>query len=402
MRAGVWAAVWVFVLLVAGMAPAQAQDLGGLARLTGPGALVADGAGVALDLPLSQPVPYRARLWADPPRAVLEFRRLDFAGLGAAATGPVTALRWGEGGGGWTRLVLDLDQPLGLAALSLVTDPATGQARLTARLVPVSADEFARQARVLDPAGQAPPITAPPVPAPDAPFVVVLDPGHGGIDPGASHQALNEAALMLAFAQDLAAALRRAGGFQVVLTREADVFVALETRIQRARAAGAQAFLSLHADSLEDGEASGITIYTLSPDASDAASATLAERHDRADLLGGGADLSGVEDEVAMVLMDVARGETRPRTERLVQALLGAIGGAGLATHPRPWQEAAFSVLKAPDIPSLLIEVGFLSSPTDRARLVDPEWRADLIAAMVAALVHLRDDEAGRALLNRQ
>jgi N-acetylmuramoyl-L-alanine amidase len=231
---------------------------------------------------------------------------------------------------------------------------------------------------------------------------VALDAGHGGIDPGAVHGALSEAGLMLAFTRDLAEALRRAGGFEVHLTRDADVFVGLEARIDRARRVGAQVFLSLHADALEDGVASGVTLYTLAAEASEAAGAALAERHDRADLLGGGADLSGVEDEVALVLMDVARTQTRPLTERLVLALIGAIRGAGLAMHPRPWQEAAFSVLKAPDIPSILIEVGFLSSPRDRARLIDPEWRARVVAAMVAALEYWRDDEAGRALLIRQ
>jgi N-acetylmuramoyl-L-alanine amidase len=222
------------------------------------------------------------------------------------------------------------------------------------------------------------------------------------MDPGASHGELTESALVLAFAQDLAEALRRAGGFEVALTRDTDRFVSLDARVRLAREAGAQVLLSLHADSLEDGEAMGVALYTLAFEASDAASAQLAERHDRADLLGGGADMTGVGDEVALVLMDVARAETRPATERLVQALLARIGAAGLPTHPRPWQQAAFSVLRAPDIPSVLVELGFLSSARDRARLVDPAWRAAMVAALVAGLEAWRDDEAGRALLRRQ
>lgn len=403
---GVWGGLAALAVAVLTLTAAAAQDLGALARLSGPGSAAGGRTWVELDLPLSQPVPWRARLWADPPRAVLEFRRLDFAGLGLAPRGPLLALRHGEGGGGWSRLVLEFDRPMGFRLLEMRTDPASGAAHLVARLAAVDPEEFARQARALDPDGTPPPATVPGAGAGAgagrAPLHVTLDPGHGGMDPGASHGALTESALMLAFALDLAEALRRAGGFEVAMTRDSDRFVALETRITRAREAGAQVFLSLHADALEDGEASGVTLYTLAAQASDAASAALAERHDRADLLGGGADLTGVGDEVALILMDVARTETRPRTDRLVQALIGAIRGAGLAMHPRPWQEAAFSVLKAPDIPSVLIEVGFLSSPRDRARLNDPAWRGQLIAAVVAALEHWRDDEAGRALLRRQ
>jgi N-acetylmuramoyl-L-alanine amidase len=294
-----------------------------------------------------------------------------------------------------------------LAALGLRTDPGAGTARLTLRMQPATAEDFDRQRRALDPGGTAPPPTAaplPPVAAPAdrAPLRVMLDPGHGGVDPGAVHGTLTESALVLAFALDLADALRRAGGFEVGLTRDDDRFVALETRVRLAREFGADVLVSLHADALEDGEAIGATIYTLSLDATDAASAQLAERHGRANLLGGGTDLTGVDDEVALILMDMARAETRPRTERLVAALIGAIRAQGLAMHRRPWQEAAFAVLKAPDIPAVLIELGFLSSAADRARLTDPAWRARMVAALVAALEGWRDDEAGRRLLSRQ
>lgn len=404
-----WLRAWALaVSVLVGPAVALAQDQGALARLTGPGTLAVAGAGLVLELPLSQPLPWRARLWPDPPRAVLDFRRLDFTGFAPGSPGPVAGLRTGEAGGGWTRLVLELDRPMTFAALAMATDPATGAARLTARLEPASPEEFHRQRRALDPTGEGPlPAASPPAPAAAAPagrgpLRVMLDPGHGGMDPGASHGDLTESALVLSFAQELAEALRRADGFEVALTRDTDRFVSLDTRIRLAREAGAQVFLSLHADSLEDGEAVGIALFTLATEASDAASAQLAERHDRADLLGGGADMTGVEDEVALVLMDVARAETRPATERLVGALLDRIRAADLPTHPRPRQQAAFSVLRAPDIPSVLIELGFLSSARDRARLTDPAWRTRLVAALVTGLEAWRDDEAGRALLRRQ
>jgi N-acetylmuramoyl-L-alanine amidase len=382
---------------------ARAQDLSGTARLTGPGVMSSGEAWLTLELPLSQPVPYRARLWSDPPRILLDFRTLDFAGLSLTPAGRAQAVRTGDAGGGWSRLVIELDQPMGFERLGLATDTATGAARLSLRMVAVDATEFARQASALDPAGT--PVSGPAerssrtVPGP---FRVVLDPGHGGRDPGAVQGGLTESAVVLSFALELAEALRRAGGFEVILTRDTDVFVSLETRIRLAREGQADVFISLHADALDDGQAQGATIYTLSDEASNAASAALAERHDRANLLGGGADLTGIEDEVALILMDIARTETRPRTERLVDALIRSIQGADVRMHPRPWQEAEFSVLKAADIPSVLIELGFLSSDRDRARLVDSDWRSRMVGALVSGLERWRDNEAGRALLRRQ
>lgn len=151
----------------------------------------------------------------------------------------------------------------------------------------------------------------------------------------------------------------------------------LETRISVARRAGAHVFISLHADALAEGQAQGATIYTLSDDASDEASKTLAERHGRDDLLAG-IDLSAQDDLVATVLMDMARTETRPRIDRLAKALQSSIKSSELRMHRKPIQEAGFSVLKSPDIPSILLEVGFMSSARDLKRLNDAEWRVKM------------------------
>src|SRR5690606_12347317 len=112
--------------------------------------------------------------------------------------------------------------------------------------------------------------------------------------------------------------------------------------------------------------------------ATDAAAEALAERHDRDDMMGGGVDLSGTDDTVAGVLMALARAETQPATDRLARALVAAIRGAGLRMHRHPWQQAAFSVLKSPSVPSALLEIGFLSSETDRTRLRDRRWRTQM------------------------
>ena len=143
-------------------------------------------------------------------------------------------------------------------------------------------------------------------------------------------------------------------------------------------------FLSLHADAIAEGRASGATIYTLSDTASDEASRKLAERHDRDDLLAG-VDLSAQDDVVAGVLMDLARAETGPRSDRLADALVAGLG-ATVGLHKRPHLQADFSVLKSPDSPSALIELGFLSSDKDRARLNDPAWRARAQAGIRDAL----------------
>ena len=182
---------------------------------------------------------------------------------------------------------------------------------------------------------------------------------------------------MLTFARELRETLLRSGGFSVAMTRDDDVFVSLEGRITRARAAGAEVFLSLHADALPEdaGRAQGATIYTLSEEASDLASQRLAERHDQSDLIAG-VDLAGQSDEITLVLMDLARQENEPRTDALATALVTGLEGEIGQLNSRPRRSAGFSVLKAPDIPSVLVELGFLSSARDRERLADPEWRA--------------------------
>jgi N-acetylmuramoyl-L-alanine amidase len=245
-------------------------------------------------------------------------------------------------------------------------------------------------------------------PAPAAPparqdgrLVVVLDPGHGGVDPGAVRGDHTEADLVLRFARELAELLRRTGRVEVVLTREADSFVPLPARVTIARAAQADALISIHADALAEGRARGATVYTLAETASDAASAALAEQHDRADLLQG-IDLSRSDDVVAGVLMDLARVETAPRAEALANGLVAAMEAGGLRLHGRPRGEAAFTVLRAADIPSVLLEIGFMSEPADLENILDPDWRARMQAAIAAGILSWAEADAARARLLRQ
>lgn len=381
------------VTMLAGSA--QAQALSALARLDPAASRIADdGAGLAVTLALSQPVPWRVRLLDAPPRLVLDLREVDWTGLDSMpqTSAAVRALRAGVFRPGWSRLVIELAGPMQVTTAEMTTGPG---ATVKLRLMPASQAAFAALAALPEPAEWALPDPAvlPPGPRRDGgPMVVVLDPGHGGLDPGAERDGRTEADLMLRFARELKEVLVRDGGFEVVMTREDDLFVPLETRFSIARAAAADVFLSLHADALAEGEAVGATIYTLAAEASDEASAALAERHDRDDLLAG-VDLTAHDDLVAEVLMDMARTTTAPRIARLADALQAAIQRADIRMHRHPQQRAGFSVLKSPDIPSVLLELGFLSSARDLARLNDPDWRARMTAALRDGLLAWAADD---------
>lgn len=390
--------IWAVLMMLGLGLPAPAQQLSALARFEpAQSAIADDGAGLRVTLALSQPVPWRVRVLDAPPRLILDFREVDWAGLAAMpqTSAAVKTLRAGVFRPGWSRLVLELRQPLLVTQAEMATAAGTS-VRLT--LMPASQADFAARAALPEPDEWALPKAAT-LPEPlrrgTGPLVVVLDPGHGGIDPGAEAGGLHEAGLVLTFARELREVLRREG-LNVVMTRDDDVFVPLETRISIARAAGAGVFLALHADALAEGEAVGATVYTLADEASDAAAATLAERHDRDDLLAG-VDLTRQDDLVAEVLMDMARTETAPRTARLADALVSAIKDTGIRMHRQPHQEAGFSVLKSPDIPSVLLELGFLSSARDLARLTDPDWRLKMEGAVAGALKSWAADDAARA-----
>lgn len=395
LRAGFLVPVaFVWALCMALALPAPAQELGGLARLDGAVTLEAGWRSLSLSIPMTQAVPWRTRLMSDPPRAIVDFRTLDWTGFEPASVpllGEAAALRVGNAGGGWSRLVIELNRPMGFAQAGLATDQETGAAVLSIAFSPLSDTSFAAQASALAATDGAPGpnvlrAATDRLPLGQRPTRVVLDPGHGGVDPGAIHEGVTEASITLTFARELAEALRRTGRYEVVLTRDNDTFISLEGRITVAHSTQADVFLSLHADALEDGQAVGATLYTLAQSATDAAGAALAERHDRDDMLGGGVDLTGTDDAVASVLMDLARAETGPATDRLARALVGAIRGAELRMHRHPWQQAAFSVLKSPSVPSALLEIGFLSSDRDRERLRDRAWRTSMEQALVGGL----------------
>ncbi len=186
---------------------------------------------------------------------------------------------------------------------------------------------------------------------------------------------MTEADLVLAFAERLAILLKEAGDIDVVLTRQSDTHVPLDKRLTRARAGGASVFISLHADALApgDGQASGITLYTLDEGDMPRAVKRLITRHDTDDILTS-VDLEDTSDDVTRALVDLASQDTQPRSQALAQALLTTLAAGEVSVNNRPHRHGGFAVLKAADMPSILIELGFISNARDRERLLSEEW----------------------------
>lgn len=394
-------------------APVLSQNLQALARLETSLSRVSSRASGDIDitLKLTQAVPYRVFILTEPNRLVMDFREVDFSGVKAKkliATKMVTDMRVGIFQPGWSRMVLELLKPMQVFQASMKTDATNGDALIRIRLTPGNDSGAVKKGTA---AGNQSAIWSVPSqpsdfkpktrPNGDRKFVIALDPGHGGIDPGAHYQSYFEADLMLKLARELKEALILSGRFEAFLTRKEDKFMSLQSRITTARNNGADVFISLHADALSEGTATGTTVYTLSDKASDNAAQELVASHNRADLLAG-VDLSTQDDVVASVLMDMARLETMPRSEKLADAVVKGIAEAIGKIRARPRLSAGFSVLKAPDMPSILIEFGFMSNPKDLSNLANPNWRQKAIRGLVNALDLWSFEDSAQARLLRQ
>ncbi len=390
---------------------ATAQDFTGLARLDVTNSELRDiRRGMEVDLYLSQTVPYRVFTLTEPMRLVMDFREIDWSGADKDRLMQATRasdLRFGVLRPGWSRMVVDLAEPMLIEEAGMSVDTVTGTAHLLVRMKRGSVEDYTSASGAppdpgWDMLAAIDPTTAVISPADDGAFTVVIDPGHGGIDPGAERGALKEADLMLQLAAEVAETINRIGGMRAVLTRRSDVFVPLEERITIARQAGADVLISLHADVLDGDEVtSGASIYTLSDAAQEGSSQRMAERHDRGDLLAG-VDLTGQDDTVATILMDLARQDTAPESRELATHLVTALRDTQARVNNNPQREALLAVLNAADFPSVLIEVGFLSNPADREALSAPEGRARVAAGIILGLQRWAADAAARDALRRQ
>ena len=335
---------------------------------------------VALELSLSQGVPYRLYTRAQPDRIVLEFNKALLENFDEAEfnqSDRISSIDFGVSETGWDQLLLYLDQPLTIFSAEMKIPPDASGAILKLVLAPVTREEFI--AIVAEETVKQRPVSVQTYSLTETKKAheklrVVIDPGHGGIDPGAQIQGIDEADLMLSLARDIKETLLRSMEFEVSLTRVDDSFVSLEERVRLANSAEADIFLSLHADAVTEGVARGATVYTLSENATDAASAALAARHNRDELIAG-VDLTGTDEAVTDVLIDLARLDNAPRSRDLALSVIAGLEKALGQVNSKPYRQAGFSVLKAADIPSVLIEAGFMSTDTDLQNLQNQEWR---------------------------
>lgn len=229
-------------------------------------------------------------------------------------------------------------------------------------------------------------------PSTDGVFTIAVDAGHGGIDTGATGAVTKtpEKEITLAFAKALAERLNRQSGVKAFLTREDDTFLSLSERVTLARQRAADLFISLHADTLAQKNIRGATVYTLSDKASDRMAAALAARENLSDELAGFSIESGPP-EVADILLDLARRESQAFSISLADRVVKSFEGK-IELINNPHRQAGFQVLRAPDIPSILVELGFLSNPQDEKLLLDPAWRDKVADALADAVAHYRSE----------
>jgi N-acetylmuramoyl-L-alanine amidase len=354
-------------------------------------------------LDLDKTIQFTAFALGDPYRVVVDMPQVSFqlaAGIGIAGRGLIKAFRYGLVMPGGSRIVFDLTGPARIAN-SYVLDAANGQPpRLVLELEEVDRTTFVQSLAVesrpeLRPAiadaaetaavAEAAATATPAAPA-DLRPVVVIDPGHGGIDNGTQAGGESEKSLVLGFGLALRDRIEKSGKYRVVMTRTDDTFIPLADRVRIARNQSAALFVSIHADALprREGDAQGATIYTLSDRASDAEAERLAEAENKADAIGG-VNLTEEPTEVADILIDLAQRETRTFSHRFARLLMGAMKST-VRMHKHPLKSAGFKVLKAPDVPSVLIELGYVSNKGDLEHLVSENWRSRTVGSMAQAV----------------
>ena len=348
--------------------------------------------GIEINLQLSQGVPYKIWMDRDPLSLIIDFNVLNFNGIDLEKINQsknIKSIEIKELDTEWSRLSFHLADYWAIENTEMSISPQDNSASLSIFLKSISGGIFSLTDKPNKDFSSNKISTIE-----NNDFVVVLDPGHGGRDPGAEAGGYRESSLMLELAEAVKESLIRNTDFKVVLTRTEDKFLSLEDRITIASQSDANLFISLHADAVIEGEASGTTVYLLSDKATDKMSAQLASRHDRSEILRG-VDLSGLDSQVASVLLDMARQETKPRSEAVASFILKVFKEKITELSSQPLRYAAFSVLKSPDIPSILIEAGFMSTSSDLQNLTTKKWRREFADSLTEAISrwHVRDKE---------
>ena len=343
---------------------------------------------------------YRVFTLSDPYRVVIDIKGVPFNLVDEPAVkgkGFVTGYRYGRFEADTWRVVVDASQPVAVAR-DFVLDPQSGFGRrVVLDLAPTDLASFNRDAGL--PAGEpdaaaaaatdlasiaAVPIS-PPAERLERRRIVVIDAGHGGVDPGThGRSGVQEKNVVLAFARQFADELRASGRYDVHLTRDKDIFIPLRERVAIARRHKADLFISIHADALEKSTVRGMSVYTLSETASDKEAAALARKENQSDTIAG-LDLQGESPEVTGILIDLAQRETKNYSSRFAKSLVDYASQKTLTLDPAH-RFAGFVVLKAPDVPSVLVELGFLTNPEDEKQLTDATWRASMAKTLSRAV----------------
>ena len=337
---------------------------------------------------------FRIFTLASPYRVVIDLPEVAWRllpGAGGTGRGLIEGFRFGLFAPGKSRVVIDMRAPVGIKR-SFMLDPADGRGyRVVLDLTKVSRKTYMEQVKVVnrsrDVAALA--MRAPKGARPEkrraGKRVIVIDPGHGGVDPGTTgYRGTREKNITLAVARAVKARLEAKGRYHVVLTRERDIFLRLRSRVEKARSAAADLFVSLHADALKNRRVRGAAVYTLSEVASDKEAAELAAKENKADVIAG-VDLTHENPVVANILIDLAQRETMNYSARFATLLVTQLRRTG-KTLRNAHRFAGFAVLKAPDIPSVLIEMGYLSNPKEERLLRQPAYQRKLADAIARAM----------------
>jgi len=342
-------------------------------------------------LDLSRKIDLHAFTLADPYRVVVDIPEVTFKlppKAGESGRGLVKAFRFGLMMEGGSRIVLDLAKPARIDKAYVMDASAGEPARLVLVLVATDRESFLRKVAADDKTNVKVAAKSEPQPSNgDSRPVLVLDPGHGGIDTGTRAPGGEmEKDIVLDLAKRLQSRIEKSGKYRVVMTRTDDTFIPLAERVDIARKAQASLFVSIHADSLphREGDAQGATVYTLSDKASDPEAAKLAEEENRADVIAG-IDLKSQPDDVAGILVDLAERETKTFSIQFAHKLVAELKGV-TRLHKDPIKSAGFRVLRAPDVPSALVELGYVSNKDDLKSLMSDAWRNQMADSMAKAI----------------
>ena len=349
---------------------------------------------------LDQEVDFTYFLLPDPYRIIIDMPEIDWnapPGKVTSGGGLISGLRYGLFKPGTFRVVLDVAQP-SLVSKIFSLPPGGGKPnRLVVDLKPTQRDAFltasrqsmeaysARSRNDTSATEQSVDVAVQSGRGGEEKPLIAIDAGHGGVDPGAIGVGnVYEKDLTLAAARQLAETLTASGRYRVLLTRDKDVFLKLRQRVDIARKAGADLFISLHADSIGNPKHRGASVYTLSENASDKEAAALASKENKADVIAG-IDLSDENTLVQSILIDLAQRETMNLSATLAANMVSQLAQS-IELQRRTHRFAGFAVLKAPDIPSALFEMGYLSNATDAKLLQSPAHRKKIADAVLRAI----------------